>query len=98
MVPGKELEMKLAELKPSFYEMCLVDFVAERTPRTRSPDMAVCKKVTKAYLKRYPNALPKAIEAADGNLYKVIDKLEPSFLAFAKKVVADLLDKPAGLY
>ncbi len=90
--------MKLAELKPSFYEMCLVDFVAERTPRSRSADVALCEKLAKGYLKKYPKALPKAIEAADGNLMKVIDLLEPSFLAYAKREIPDLLDKPAGLY
>lgn len=78
--------------------MCLVDFVAERTPQTRSPDIALCKKLTKEYLKKHPKALEKAIEAADGNLGKVIELMKPSFLAFAKREVPDLLDKPAGMY
>jgi len=88
----------LAELKPSFYEMCLADFVAERTPKSRSPDMALCKRLAKGYLKRYPRSLTRALEEADGNLERVIDKLEPSFLAYAKKAVPDLLTKPTGMY
>ncbi|MFH1517156.1 MAG: hypothetical protein ABIH17_04655 [Pseudomonadota bacterium] len=88
----------LKSLKPSFYEMLLADFVAERTPRSRSPDMAICRRLAAEYLKAHPDALPRAIEAADGNLEKVIENLDPPFLEFARKAVPDLLTNPAGLY
>ena len=91
--------MDLSAFKLSFWEMCLADFIAERTPRTRSPDMGQCKWLAQEYLEKYPEALPAAIEAAYGNIEKVIPALRPDFLAFARQEkIPDLLEKPAGLY
>jgi hypothetical protein len=90
--------VKLSDLKPSFWEMCLVDFVARRTPKTRSAEMPVCERIAKGYMRKYPDAVAKAVEKADGNLMKVVDLLEPSFLAYARREVPDLLEKPTGMY
>jgi hypothetical protein len=101
--PGKELEMtemKLADLKPDFYEVMLCEFLVDRTPRTRSADMAKCRRLAKEYLRKHPKSLPSAIEATEPrfDLNKVLRELEPPFLEWARKHIPDLLEKPAGFY
>ncbi len=88
----------MTALKPSFWEMCLSDFVAERTPRTRTPEMRVCQRLAREYVLKYPKAVEKAVEAANGNMEKVIPNLKPPYLEWVRREVPDLLEKPAGMY
>lgn len=99
MAPESEKAMELTDLKPSFYEMLLSDHLAERHPRSEHLDMAKCKKVAKAYLRKFPKSLPDAIAATSSfNLDKVVNKLTPPYLEWAKKSMPFLMEKPPGMY
>ena len=74
------------------------DYVAERVPASRSPSMSQCKRLAREYLRAYPDALPTAVEAADGFIERVIPSLNPNFLEFARREVPDLLERPAGMF
>ena len=88
----------LGDLTPEFWLMVLADFLAERTPRSRSLDLNECKRVAHEYVAAYPDALPRAINAADGCIERVVDLLAPPYLEWARQTLPDLLSEPPGMY
>jgi hypothetical protein len=92
--------MDINDLSIDFWMMVIADHLAERTPTTRSCDLDLCQRLAKEYLAAHPTALSTAIESVGGKFHldRVIERLEPALVPWARGTIPDLLDRPAGMY